>query len=155
LDLVFPFGDASHRAHGAAALRGTATLLAHLNAAGAPRALVDGAVSRLVAAGDARAFLATVGAARTRRRGSGSSRARTAVRATEWSHRLAALDPVDRLALEMALHDDQEREALDGEMRALEDAWRDAESLATIADGLGLPTRVERAFGRLRTGRPP
>jgi hypothetical protein len=155
LDLVFPFGDAWHRAHGAAAVRGTAMLLAHLNAAGAPRALVAGAVSRLVAAGDARAFLARVGAAPTRRRGYGSPRARTAVRPTEWSHGLAALDPVDRLALEMALHDDQERAALDGEMRALEEAWREAESLAAIADGLGLPTRVERALGRLRTGRPP
>jgi|GEM_PF-2885889 hypothetical protein len=55
----------------------------------------------------------------------------------------------------MALHDGQKQAALDGGMRALEDAWRNAESLAAIADGLGLPTCVERALGRLRTGRPP
>ena len=153
LGLTFPFGDSVHRAHGDAAVRGTAMLLAHMNAAGAPPPLVEGAVSRLVAAGDARTFVAAVGRPPAVRRGYGSPRAHGEARPTDWSHGLAVLYPVDRLALEMALHEDQERAALDGEMRALEDAWRDAESLAAIADGLGLPTRVERALARLRTGR--
>jgi hypothetical protein len=43
---------------------------------------------------------------------------------------------VDRLALEMAANEDAERKALAGELRDLEDAWRDAEEIAAIADHL-------------------
>jgi hypothetical protein len=41
-----------------------------------------------------------------------------------------------RLALEMAVHDELEREALRGELAALEAAWRQAEEIAGIADWL-------------------
>ncbi len=40
----------------------------------------------------------------------------------------------EALALEMALHEDSERRALDGELAALERAWREAEEIAAIAD---------------------
>ncbi|HEU0012955.1 MAG TPA: hypothetical protein VFQ45_04690 [Longimicrobium sp.] len=40
------------------------------------------------------------------------------------------------LALEMAVHDDLEREAVRGELAALEAAWRQAEEVAAIADAL-------------------
>lgn len=46
------------------------------------------------------------------------------------------LTPVGALALEMALHDEQERRALQGELAALEAAWRQAEEIAEIADRL-------------------
>lgn len=46
------------------------------------------------------------------------------------------LTPVAALALEMALHDEQERRALEGELAALEAAWRQAEEIAAIADAL-------------------
>ena len=46
------------------------------------------------------------------------------------------LTPVGALALEMALHDEQERRALQGELAALEAAWRQAEEIAAIADAL-------------------
>lgn len=36
----------------------------------------------------------------------------------------------------MAAHEDMERLALDGELRALETAWRNAEEIAAIADNL-------------------
>jgi hypothetical protein len=52
-----------------------------------------------------------------------------------WIHQ-DALDRVDALALEMALHDESERRAMEGELAALEDAWRDAEAIARIADAL-------------------
>lgn len=39
---------------------------------------------------------------------------------------------------------------MDGELAALEQAWRDAEALAAIADALALPDRVERAYEALR-----
>jgi hypothetical protein len=41
-----------------------------------------------------------------------------------------------RLALEMALHEESERRALQGELAALEAAWREAEEIARIADAL-------------------
>jgi hypothetical protein len=44
-----------------------------------------------------------------------------------------------KLALEMALHEEQERRALQGELKALEAAWRAAEEIAAISDNLLLP----------------
>lgn len=42
------------------------------------------------------------------------------------------------LALEMALHEDAERRALEGELDALRARWREAEEIASIADRLPL-----------------
>jgi hypothetical protein len=44
-----------------------------------------------------------------------------------------------KLALEMALHEEQERRALQGELKELEAAWAAAEEIAAIADDLLLP----------------
>jgi len=41
-----------------------------------------------------------------------------------------------QLALEMALHEETERRALEGELAALEEMWRQAEEIAAIADRL-------------------
>jgi hypothetical protein len=41
-----------------------------------------------------------------------------------------------QLAVEMALHEESERRALQGELAALEAAWREAEEIAHIADSL-------------------
>jgi hypothetical protein len=49
---------------------------------------------------------------------------------------LHRLPDVDRLALEMAANEDAERKALGGELKALEEAWREAEEVAAIADHL-------------------
>lgn len=46
------------------------------------------------------------------------------------------LDAVSSLALEMALHEESERRALQGELAGLEAAWREAEEIASIADSL-------------------
>lgn len=60
-----------------------------------------------------------------------------------------------RLALEMALHEETERRLLEGELADLEQAWRDAEEVAAIADGLLLPqavlTKLRELQGRLRS----
>jgi hypothetical protein len=53
---------------------------------------------------------------------------------------LPQLPLVDRLALEMAAHEDIERQALEGELAALEAAWAEAEEIAAIADNLLLET---------------
>lgn len=42
----------------------------------------------------------------------------------------------DTLALEIAIHEEAERRALEGELAALEAAWREAEEIAAIADTL-------------------
>ena len=48
-----------------------------------------------------------------------------------------------KLALEMALHEEQERRALEGELWLLERAWEDAEEIAEISDNLFLPEGTE------------
>ena len=53
-----------------------------------------------------------------------------------------------RLALEMSLHEEQERRALEGELRVLEQAWKDAEEIAAIVDNLLLPARTDEFFDR-------
>ena len=55
-----------------------------------------------------------------------------------------------RLALEMATNEDVERRALDGELAQLEAAWREAESVAAIADRLALPAAIERRLEAIR-----
>jgi hypothetical protein len=62
-------------------------------------------------------------------------------------HRLA---PPTRLAIEMALHEEQEMRALMGELVDLELAWREAEEIARIADGMFVPREVETSLARLR-----
>lgn len=46
------------------------------------------------------------------------------------------LSGTECLALEMSLHEESERRALEGELALLEAAWRDAEELAQIADSI-------------------
>ena len=58
-----------------------------------------------------------------------------------------------RLALEMAAHEETERRALEGELAALEQMWRDAEEIAAIADDLTLPDKVTKRLERLLEGR--
>ncbi len=59
--------------------------------------------------------------------------------------------PVDvRLAIEMAVNEQNERHALEGEMWLLEFAWEQAEVIAKIADGLLVPAEVERKLERLK-----
>ncbi len=64
---------------------------------------------------------------------------------------LSRLPFVDRLALEMAVNEDSERRAMRGELRALRDAWRDAEEVAAIADGMFTAcAHAERKLGAWR-----
>jgi hypothetical protein len=56
--------------------------------------------------------------------------------------KLASLPAPWRLAVEMALHEEREREALAGELKLLEWEWREADRLAQITDNLALPPEV-------------
>lgn len=55
-----------------------------------------------------------------------------------------------KLALEMALHEEQERRALEGELWRLERAWEEAEEIAAISDNLLLPEGTDDFVERHR-----
>jgi hypothetical protein len=60
-----------------------------------------------------------------------------------------------RLAFEMAMHEDSERRALEGDLQLLDAAWRDAEQIAKIADDMFTPAVIESRLRQLRDGTPP
>ncbi len=55
-----------------------------------------------------------------------------------------------RLGLEMALHEEAERRAIEGELELLEEAWREAEEIAGIADDLLVSPAVEAQLAELK-----
>src|SRR5205814_5322783 len=63
---------------------------------------------------------------------------------------LYGLTPVDRLGLEMALHEDAERRAMAGELTLLELAWSDAEESGANSGDVCLSKRVRSCVDTLR-----
>jgi hypothetical protein len=63
---------------------------------------------------------------------------------------LTGLPVRERLALEMALHEESERRAMNGELEALTRAWRDAEVIAKIADDMFVTAGVDAELARLK-----
>jgi hypothetical protein len=131
-----------------AAWRVAALLLPHLSRFGAGRAAVREAVEMIERTGDPRTYL---GAFRPQGRESG----RWGV--AHWPrdqdrYGLFALPPSELVALEMAVHEEQEHRALEGELAELEQAWREAEEIAAIADTLLEGPPSDASPRRLRTG---
>lgn len=60
-----------------------------------------------------------------------------------------------RLALEMALHEEQEMRAMMGELIELELAWHEAEEIANIADNMFVPQTTEQFLERHGNGANP
>ena len=148
---------------GREAMKTARVLLALLNDGSAPERLVREAVAKLDDAADTDSFFGRVGSlamatswgripallARNNPPGESAALAerlivRLATRSF-WSRGgtgseertpLHWIPDVDRLALEMAANEDIERQALAGELRQLEEAWREAEEIAAIADHL-------------------
>jgi len=81
---------------------------------------------------------------------SGMRRGRRNRRAMESG--LFALPREERLALEMALHEEAERRAMQGELTELEAAWRNAEEIAGIADSLLVSPDVDEALKKIKRG---
>ena len=63
---------------------------------------------------------------------------------------LHTLAPRERLAMEMAVHEESERLAMQGELADLERAWRDAEQIAKIADDMFVSSTMEEDLQRWR-----
>lgn len=63
---------------------------------------------------------------------------------------VATLPAPTRLALEMALHEEAERRAIEGELAVLEAAWAEAEEIAGISDNMLLPASVDAKLEELK-----
>jgi hypothetical protein len=134
----FPF-------EGEEAERHLSRIVPKINHMGGKKEAVQAAVTQIEEAGHPDAFLADVVT------GSGNGyRDRKGVPGY-----LNKMPAPTKLALEMALHEEQERRALAGELWLLEEAWKEAEEIAAIADNLLLPSGVEEFIARHRRGEEP
>ena len=128
-------------------------MLPAVNRMGGTRTEIEGALARMTDAGTPERLLARVardGAALTRRDEDRGLLRQVADEMVLRPTGLAAMPPAVRLALEMALHEDVERRALEGELAVLEAAWKEAEEIAKLADGMFLPAAVEAELERMR-----
>jgi len=117
------------------ARRVAAALVPRINQRGGSRRSIKLAVQEIESAGHPDRFLTEVAGRRAR----------------SWagSEGFVGQMPVPtRLALEMSLHEEQERRALEGELWILEQAWKEAEEIAAISDSLLLPAGTEAFFDR-------
>jgi hypothetical protein len=129
--LEVPHDTGWTRFDGLAALQAAGLLLAGANRFGASSSQVSDAVARVETAGDASSFLRTAAVMGDLRH------ARLTSLLNAWRGLgTMRLSGTECLALEMSLHEESERRALDGELALLEAAWRDAEELAQIADAI-------------------
>ena len=109
---------------GPTAVRAAGTLFAHVNPFGASPRQVEGALSLL------------------ERQDEPAQQFHRVAHLTTVGSLIRNLPYEVRLALEMASHEETERRALEGELKELEAAWREAEEIAAIADDLLLPSFV-------------
>jgi len=138
--------DGRIRLEGEHARRATALIMPKVNSGGASREKVQTAVKRLESSGDPERFLQWL--ALNPPNGAASSRSDVwgiAGSTTIWGKKkqkqqqdgLSRLPLETRLAVEMAVNEENERRALEGELTLLELEWKEAEEIAGIADHLG------------------
>lgn len=116
---------------GAEATRIAGHIMAHINKSGGTSAQLQDAAQRITALGDAERYIRHTSELRQIRRYS---------RSIFWNDEvgLLGLTQTERLALEIAVHEDAEKQMIRSELVSLEAAWRDAEEIAAISDGLFL-----------------
>ena len=127
------------------ATRAAALIMPAVNRAGASRRNVQQAVREIESLRDPVEFLKTIAA--------GPEQGRLDYRAyrRRSKHKgLIRLPVSTRLAVEMAVNEEHERIALEGELALLELAWQDAEEIAAIADSLTIPAEVNEQLERLK-----
>ena len=121
---------------GQEAVRAAHILLPRVNSFGAGRRAVQDAVRGIEDAGSVDRFI---------------PQAMQRIRQAGLAYNPVWTYPQDvRLGLEIVLHEEAERKALDGELAELEAAWRDADRVAGIADDLLLPPHVDAFMKRHR-----
>lgn len=153
LDLRFKNGR--DRFVGREAERIAAILLPKVNRYGGSRQAVSAAVDEIERVGSAEGFierLSMTSAMHTLPTVS-SKTSRWALR-QQGNRGLFGLPAPHRLALEMALHEEAERRAMQGELEELERAWKEAEEIAGISDNLLVPDSVSSMFARLKKREP-
>lgn len=131
-------------------------LLPLVNGAGATARHIREAVSQIESHGDPHRFIAdsTERASATTERAAANTARKLPTPRRGRRFRLSGpgwvrkMSKPTRLALEMTLHEEQERRALEGELVQLEQAWREAEEIAAIADNLFLPEHTDEFLDR-------
>lgn len=136
------WADGSMQLHDDAATRALATMLPYINRAGASGRRVRDAVDQLERFQSLDHLLRAAAVNR--------EALLTHVKVAGSESNVSILPPRLRLAMEMVLHEESERRALDGEMHALEARWRDAEEIAAIADALLVSPEVDARVTELR-----
>jgi hypothetical protein len=136
--------------------RVAAIVVPKLNRSGGKKETVAEAVKEIESLGSSEKFLshlADVAHVYTRSMTDGVSAGKAKRRQNEFNKwGLYSLPAPYRLGLEMALHEESERRAMDGELLELERAWREAEEIAGIADNLLVPESVDEQFKKLKKG---
>lgn len=125
--------------HGADAMRAAAQLLPTVNRFGGSKSAVNTAVSFMEDAGGSYETLSRIQVgfgAEERVRVHKKKPKPGEVELKKIPGALHSMPITQRLALEMALHEEQERRAMEGELAELEKEWRDAENIAGISDSL-------------------
>ena len=141
---------------GADALRAAAQLMPTVNRFGGSARSVNDAVAFLEAHGGAARVLTHLadafGANTTDARWKSKSRW-GAASVKKLPGVLHALPQHARISFEMALHEESERRAMDGELADLEKAWREAEEIAKIADDMFVTPAMQQHVETLRLPR--
>jgi hypothetical protein len=127
---------------GEPAQRALASMLPHLNRDGGNAKRVRDAVDVIAGARDVEELL--------RKAAVNTEAKKTHLKIKDGESNVGALPGRFRLALEMALHEEHETRAMEGELRELEDRWRDAETIAAIADSLLTSPDIDGALASLR-----
>jgi hypothetical protein len=137
LELTVKSWGARQVFQGDEALRHARRLLPAINSSGGSRRAVQDAVGLLAEGDRSRELVATL------------------VRSAQFGRYgktkpVAKMSGTTRLALEMALHEETERQAIEGELETLEAAWREAEEIASIADNMFMPDGIERKLREMK-----
>ena len=133
------------------AMRIAARLMPTVNRFGGSSAKVQSAVQLLEDSGSPMGVLLQAQQRSGRRRGDevwGARGKRSQIRKLPGT--LHSLPIEQRLAIEMAVHEESERRAMEGELQLLEQAWREAEEIAKIADDMFTPAAIESRLEELR-----
>jgi hypothetical protein len=135
------------------ALRAARHLLPHINRAGARPAQVREAVNVLEDSSDTQHLFSSAAISWRATPGPRERFAKWSKQSASTAGHISTLPLPLRLALEMSLHEQDERRALEGELSQLEDRWREAEEVAAIADDMFVPSGVSTMLKRLKGDR--